>query len=97
MLDRTSPNPREHIGANNPPGAIDFAQESATALSDWMKGRPVIESGNDARAASLASTSCNGLSLKLASRRADADLPRRGANRDVVGRHRAAGGFHNED
>jgi hypothetical protein len=42
MLDRTAPNPREHIGANNPPSAIDFAKESTTALSDWMKDHPVI-------------------------------------------------------
>jgi hypothetical protein len=45
MLDRTAPNPREHIGANNPPSAIDFAKESSTALSDW------IETDDDARAA----------------------------------------------
>jgi hypothetical protein len=53
MLDRTDPNPREHIGANNPPSAIDFAKESTTALSDWMKDRPVIETDDDARAAKL--------------------------------------------
>lgn len=52
MLDRTtSTNPRERIGANNPPGAIDFAKDAATALSDWMKDRPVIETEEDSRAA----------------------------------------------
>jgi hypothetical protein len=54
MLDRTaSTNPREHIGANNPPSAIDFASESTAALSDWMKDHPVIESDDAARAAKL--------------------------------------------
>jgi hypothetical protein len=53
MLDRTDPNPREHIGANQPPSAIDFAKESTTALSGWMKDRPVIDSDDDARAAKL--------------------------------------------
>jgi hypothetical protein len=54
MLDRTAAaNSREHIGGNQPPSAIAFAAESATALSDWMKGRPVIESDDDARAANL--------------------------------------------
>src|SRR5882762_5255383 len=53
MLDRTDPNPREHIGANNPPSAIDFAKESATTLSDWMKDRPVIATDDDARAAKV--------------------------------------------
>jgi hypothetical protein len=53
MLDRTDQNPREHIGANLPPAAIDFAKESTAALSDWMKDRPVIESDDDARAAKL--------------------------------------------
>jgi hypothetical protein len=54
MLDRTAAtNPREHIGANNPPSAIDFAKESTTALSDWMKDCPVIATDDDARAAKV--------------------------------------------
>ncbi len=53
MLDRTDANPREHIGANSPPSAIDFAKESTTVLSDWMKDRPVIETDDAARAAKL--------------------------------------------
>jgi hypothetical protein len=52
MFDRTA-NPRAVIGTNNPPSAIDFAKESTTALSDWMKDRPVIETDDDARAAKL--------------------------------------------
>jgi hypothetical protein len=37
---------------NNPPGPIDFANESIAALSDWMKDHPVVESEDDARAPS---------------------------------------------
>ncbi len=46
-------NPRAVIGGNQSPGAIDFAKESETALSDWMKDHPVIETDDDARAAKL--------------------------------------------
>jgi len=53
MLDRAIPNPRAVIGGSQPPSAIDFASESATALSDWMKDHPVIETDDDARAAKL--------------------------------------------
>jgi len=53
MLDRVDPNPRAVIGGNLPPSAIDFAKESTTAVSDWMKDRPVIETDDDARAAKV--------------------------------------------
>jgi hypothetical protein len=60
MLDRTAHNrlaaladSRLGIGGNNPPGPIDFANESIAALSDWMKDHPVVESEDDARAAKL--------------------------------------------
>jgi phage-related tail protein len=53
MLDRVDPNPRAVIGNNQPPSAIDFAKESTTAVSDWMKDRPVIETDDDARAAKV--------------------------------------------
>jgi septal ring factor EnvC (AmiA/AmiB activator) len=60
MLDRTAHNrlaaladSRLGIGGNNPPGPIDFANESIAALSDWMKDHPVVESLDNARAAKL--------------------------------------------
>jgi hypothetical protein len=52
-MNAIASNPRERIGGNNPPGAIDFAKESAAALSDWMKDHPVIETDDDARAAKM--------------------------------------------
>lgn len=41
------------IGDNMPPGIIDFAHETMTALSDWMKNRPVIQTEDEAREAKL--------------------------------------------
>jgi hypothetical protein len=51
MLDRTDSNPRERIGGNLPPSAIDFAAEASAALSDWTKDHPTVETEDDARAA----------------------------------------------
>lgn len=53
MRDHADPNPRAVIGGNQPPGAISFAKESATALSDWMKDHPVVDTEDAARAAKL--------------------------------------------
>lgn len=41
------------VGHNNPPGSIEFAQETAQALSDWMKEHPVIQTEDDAREAKV--------------------------------------------
>ena len=41
------------IGSNQPPGPIEFANETMTALSAWMADHPVILSEEDARAARL--------------------------------------------
>lgn len=41
------------IGHNNPPSAIDLARDTINALSDWMKGNPVIQSEAQAREAKL--------------------------------------------
>lgn len=41
------------IGANNPPGPINFASETMTALSAWMADHPVILTEEDARSARL--------------------------------------------
>lgn len=60
MLDRTDhnhlamlANSRERIGGNNPPGAINYAQETMTAIALFLKDHPVIQTDADARAAKL--------------------------------------------
>ncbi len=37
------------IGHNNPPDTIQAAHEAMTALSDWMKERPIISTEDEAR------------------------------------------------
>src|SRR5260370_29014924 len=49
MLDRTSPNPRERIGANNPPGALELANPIAEELGQFLNDFPVITNEDDAR------------------------------------------------
>lgn len=44
---------RLRIGGNSPPSLFAFASETMTALSDWMKERPQIETEDDAREAKL--------------------------------------------
>jgi hypothetical protein len=46
-----APNPREHIGANNPPGAIELAEPTIEALSQFLKDFPVIANEDEARKA----------------------------------------------
>lgn len=41
------------IGNNNPPGQIEFCQETVQAISAWMADNPVIEDENSARKAKL--------------------------------------------
>jgi chorismate mutase len=53
MLDRITPNPREVIGGNQPPGPLAIANDTMTAISDWMKAHPVVTNEGDARAAKL--------------------------------------------
>jgi hypothetical protein len=51
MLDRTDPNPREHIGANNPPGAINLAKPIVEELGRFLNDYPVITNEDEARKA----------------------------------------------
>jgi hypothetical protein len=44
---------RHSIGGNEPPSLIDFAGESATVLSDWLKDNPVVETEEQSRAYKL--------------------------------------------
>lgn len=41
------------VGHNQPPSLLDFARETMTDLSNWMKDRPVIASEEEAREAKL--------------------------------------------
>src|SRR5260370_31246235 len=47
MLDRTSPNPRERIGENNPPGALELAKPIAEELGQFLNDFPVITSEDE--------------------------------------------------
>ncbi len=49
MLDRTN----FGIGHNGPPSSIDLAKDTLSALADWLKDNPVIETEEAARAAKL--------------------------------------------
>src|SRR5258708_4351782 len=51
MLDRTSPNPRERIGANNPPGALELAKPIVEELGQFLNDFPVIANDGEARKA----------------------------------------------
>lgn len=51
MLDRTSPNPRERIGANNPPGALELAKPIVEELGQFLNDFPVITNEDEARKA----------------------------------------------
>jgi hypothetical protein len=51
MLDRTDPNPREHIGANKPPGAIELATPIVEELGRFLNDFPVITNDDQARKA----------------------------------------------
>jgi multidrug efflux pump subunit AcrA (membrane-fusion protein) len=51
MLDRTTPNPREHIGANQPPGAIELAKPIVEELGRFLNDYPVITNEDEARKA----------------------------------------------
>ena len=51
MLDRTAPNPREHIGANQPPGAIELAEPTIEALRAFLADNPVVGNEDEAREA----------------------------------------------
>jgi hypothetical protein len=53
MLDRTDPNPREHVGANNPPPAtaIELAEPTIEALRKFLNDFPVIANEDEAREA----------------------------------------------
>lgn len=44
-----SENPREVIGANNPPGPLSSAHDAMTELSAWLAEHPVIQSPSDAK------------------------------------------------
>jgi hypothetical protein len=50
MLDRT-PNPREHIGANNPPGALELAKPTFEELGRFLSDHPVVTNEAEAREA----------------------------------------------
>ncbi len=45
----TSPNPREHIGGNNPPGAIELAEPYIEALRGFLNNTPVIGAEDESR------------------------------------------------
>jgi hypothetical protein len=47
------PNPRERIGGNSPPGAIELAEPTIEALSQFLKDFPVIANEEEAREAKL--------------------------------------------
>src|SRR5260370_36202448 len=51
MLDRTSPNPRERIGAHNPPGALELAKPIAEEPGQFLNDFPVITNEDEARKA----------------------------------------------
>jgi hypothetical protein len=52
MLDRTTtPNPREHIGGNKPPGALELAKPIAEELGRFLNDYPVVTNENEARQA----------------------------------------------
>ena len=53
MLAQTDPNPREHIGANNPPPAtaIELAEPTIEALRAFLADNPVIANEDDGREA----------------------------------------------
>ncbi len=41
------------IGGNNPPGSIEFGKETMTALGDWLKEFPVVQTEEEARSGKL--------------------------------------------
>jgi hypothetical protein len=51
MLDRTDPNPRERIGANNPPCALELAKPTVEELGKFLNDYPVITNEDEARKA----------------------------------------------
>jgi hypothetical protein len=53
MLDRTSSNPREHIGANNPPDALALARPTIEELGRFLKDFPVVANDTEAREAKV--------------------------------------------
>jgi hypothetical protein len=53
MLDRTAPNPRAIIGANQPPGAIELARPAIESLGTFLKDLPVIANDSEAREAKV--------------------------------------------
>ena len=53
MLDRTALNPREVIGANHPPGAIDLAKSTLEELGKFLNDYPVVTNEDEARKAKL--------------------------------------------
>src|SRR4029077_20147879 len=50
MLDRTT---SFGPGHNGPPSSIDLAQDTLSALADWLKDNPAITTEDEARAAKL--------------------------------------------
>src|SRR5215467_13622205 len=50
-MHNLSSNPREHIGANNPPTAIELAEPTIEALRKFLMDNPVIANEDEARAA----------------------------------------------
>ena len=53
MLDRTAMPSRLAIGGNRPPGAIQLAGETMTALGLWLKDNPVISNETECREAKV--------------------------------------------
>jgi len=51
--DLPAPVASQTIGANNPPGPIDYARETMEAINKWMEDHPVILTEADAREAKL--------------------------------------------
>ena len=51
MLDRTAPNPRERIGGNQPPSAIELAKPTVEELNQFLSDFPVITNEDEARKA----------------------------------------------
>lgn len=41
------------VGHNQPPGSIEFGKETMTALGDWLKENPVVQTEEEARAGKL--------------------------------------------
>jgi hypothetical protein len=87
-------NPRAVVGANNPPGPIDAAMDTACALSAWLAEHPVIEQEGHARDAKLLLDRARASQGEVEDNRVRETKPLNDKLADINGRYKA---MHNSD